>query len=336
MADTTNEQEKIAQSVILDVRRGSMSLSRKVESSRFEVKADLEPDGGAFVFDDPLTVAEPKKAKTSKEYTKHSKLILPSDFLCPITRVDAKIKGVIEARAFSTPWLRHGTYFLPSALVEETDRLLQELVTERNAAVEEILARYEQEIAKMPERLGTLFDPSEYPGADEIRARFSVKIVYMSYSAPEQLAKLSTGIWERERKRAEEEYRQMLGDIEQQLIAGAYQWIRWVEDKMTEAADGKPKVIRQPSMEKLREFFDLLGARNETGNARLAEVATKSKAILDRIGLEQLKANKYTRAAVLERMQDIRAVIEPIVVDKTSRLFTLDDNDEPTAKERRA
>ena len=73
------------------------------------------------------------------------------------------------------PWLDNGARLLPSKIFAEYDRELRAMTAQYDKLVDAFLQRYETLLKPDARiRLGTLYNPDDYPNASELRNKFGV------------------------------------------------------------------------------------------------------------------------------------------------------------------
>lgn len=156
-----------------------MMAIKRVEVNEIAVLVDLS----ISTFRD-MKVSKELTAQTANLAKADSKMIssrvrlLPVGALGAIEQADRKLRAIHES--YTVPWFRGGHALLPVASYDAYLARMGEAKREREAAVEQFVKSYRDNIREAREMLGDAFDGSLYPSADEIRAAFGVAIDWCS------------------------------------------------------------------------------------------------------------------------------------------------------------
>lgn len=101
-----------------------------------------------------------------------NKQLIAKDALEPIAKKASEIRAFHYDRTL--PWGNNGQRLLPSKLFMDYRSELCKLQGEFNRLVDTFMIGYPQLVADARVRLGTLYDPAEYPPMAAVRASFSV------------------------------------------------------------------------------------------------------------------------------------------------------------------
>lgn len=115
-------------------------------------------------------------AGAERESVRARKLLVPKAAIDPIT----KAVGILRKSIYSTtaPWSDNGWRLLPT---DNWQRFNDEYAIAKQGyadAVQTFLARYIQDVREAHGRLGTLFNPSDYPSLSQLARKFSCSLDY--------------------------------------------------------------------------------------------------------------------------------------------------------------
>lgn len=122
---------------------------------------------------DKRVSAEVDQGHGAKGGGRYNKQLIAKDALEPIARKAGIIREFHYARTL--PWGNNGQRLLPARLFLEYRTELVKHRDEFNALVNAFMATYPQLVADARVRLGTLYNPTEYPPETEVRASFGVE-----------------------------------------------------------------------------------------------------------------------------------------------------------------
>jgi hypothetical protein len=103
-----------------------------------------------------------------------NKLLIPKAHLKPIQRVVNSIRNYHYANTL--PWEHKGADILPSRMYMDYMRDMGNLKTKFELSVSEFVTDYPTIIQQVEKSLGKLFNAEDYPTANQVRSKFSMKI----------------------------------------------------------------------------------------------------------------------------------------------------------------
>ena len=285
--------------VCLSLAMGCLGTRRKVAATSIQVDAD-------------------------KDMLHVSKAILESEELDAIKTFDGEMRVWLAKRALPSPF-RRGTYLIPLDLVEQVDGKIVEYQEKRRFLTDAFLAAYDQSVESAKKRLNGLFNAADYPGADKVRAAFYVDVRYLAFGVPEKLEGIRKDLFEREKAKAETQWREASDEVRQALRAGLADVVDHMVERLQGNGDGKPKVFRDTLVENMSEYLELFDPRNITDDIQLAQLVGRCKNVLDGVDADALRASDAIRAKVKSGMQEVQAVLDTMVIDRPARRIVLED-----------
>jgi hypothetical protein len=285
--------------ICLSLTVGCLGTRRKVPATSVQVEADR----------DMLHV---------------SKAILESKELDAIKTLDGELRTWLGKRALPSPF-RRGTYLVPIALVEEVDGKIGEYQEKRAGLVARFLAAYDASVEDAKKRLNGLFDVSDYPGAEKVRAAFYVDVRYLAFGVPEKLEGIRKDIFEREKAKAAASWKEASEEVRQALRAGLADLADHLVERLQGNGDGKPKVFRDTLVENMTDYLDLFDPRNVTDDTQLALLVERCRNILDGLDADALRSSAAIRTKVRDGMTQVRGALDTMVIDRPARRIVLED-----------
>lgn len=118
--------------------------------------------------------AEVEKTHGAHNAGRYTKLLVAKSLLEPITKISSAIRTLhID---LTQPWGDDGDRLLPSKLFKRYSDEQRALKTKRDAAVQAMALQYPAEVAKAQQRLGSMYDPRDYPPVADLIKKYSVTI----------------------------------------------------------------------------------------------------------------------------------------------------------------
>jgi hypothetical protein len=299
--------EEIArQTVVLFIERNIPSFSRKMRAGEVVAESD----------------------SVDRTMLHVSKDLLDRKLLREISRVDRDLRAWLESKSVACSMLARGMWLIPLPLVPDVDGRVIEWAKEikRLAAV---LAReaYAPAVAEARKRLGKHFKAEEYPSADELEASFGARAKWITFNVPAALEDLNKEMYERVRQRVEAEWATAGDEIRVALRESFAGLIETLADKLSEDADGKPRIFRDSTVEKLTDFLATFAARDLTGDEDLAALARQAQGLLKGKAPDDLRKQEDVRARVRAGMEAIKGTLKKMDVQapKSRRIKVEED-----------
>jgi len=120
-------------------------------------------------------VDEAKGTKTAAN-TVHKKLFAGTQLLDDIVKFSARVRATHNESTL--PWTDNGVRLLPSSAFMEYKSAMSDLETEWQGYVDGFLENYVNLKTEAAYNLGASYDASDYPDVEDIKSRFSFKLVF--------------------------------------------------------------------------------------------------------------------------------------------------------------
>jgi hypothetical protein len=254
-----------------------------------------------------------------------SKDIIDSDEFRAVQGQGRVIRAFVRSRSTPSPLLKGGVYLLPMDLVEEVEGQLDAMKAEYNQRVETFIKAYPQRIEEARKKLGNLFDPEDYPSAATLRAAFGVETAYVSMETPSRLKTVSRALFERERERAEERWRDLKEDVAALLRAEMKNYVDSMVSSLTPTEDGKKRAFRGATVNKLTEFLRTAPFRNISGDAELERMVKAAADLLEGLDPEIVRKDDFYRKSLRESFEVLKQRTDKLAAEKPKRAISFDD-----------
>lgn len=283
--------------VCVKVRISTMGNTRKVPTTQIEADAD----------------------KTLLRVSKH---LVDSPELKAIGRWDNEIRRFLYDICLP---FEIGIHLLPVTALEMVEERLRTFAEGREQLVEAFLAAYPALCEAAAVRLRSLYNPADYPPADEVRRQFGFAWQYVSFGVPEQLKGISEKVWEQEREKAAQRMAEASEEIQQVLRESMARLVQHMAERLKEGADGKPRRFKESTVSNLVEFLANFEFRNVTDDQQLQKLVGEARELLQGVNAEDLRTTGAVRSKVQQGMSALAAQLDTMVVKTGGRKFRLDE-----------
>lgn len=233
-----------------------------------------------------------------------------------------EVDGLASLKSFQTEWktkLEHyarfpfasGTKLLPSGLVEQFLKVNEEY----EAKKAQVWTDWADDVyppmkETAPQRMGTLFDPNDFPSLKDCMERFKCEVTVVPLGEAEQvqrISSLSPDIAELIKSST---------DKAMQKASGAAQQKNWEDvlkpiQKIVDTLSKDKSKIYDSLIGNVMEIVDLVPAINFNGDTHLSELAAQAKEVLGKVKPDDLRKSAEARAATLSSAKSIISSFTP-------------------------
>jgi hypothetical protein len=252
-----------------------------------------------------------------RELLSASKLIL--DTKNPAYRAVAAVRSEASGywRTVTLPFPESGIRLLPQnslGLFANTMAGYREKLQE---AVHELAAQYDTMKSEAQRRLGSLFNPDDYP--QTLDGMFDLEVSYPTIDPPAYLMALNPDVYQQEQARVRERFESAVELAEQAFAAELQRLVSHLAERLTGLHDGQPKVFRDSAVENLREFFERFRQLNIRSNPELDALVEQAQQTITGIEPQQLRDSVRLRQMVANDFEVIQAAVGEMLVDRPRR-----------------
>lgn len=252
-----------------------------------------------------------EKYHASEDAGRYNKLLIDKRHL-------AEINGIVsKARALhykmTRPWADDGPRILPNALFSKFADEFRELKRDMERAADAFERGYLSFIEERKRKINGLFDPQDYPPADEIRAKFNLDHRIMPLPDEEDFrADLDADTVADIKAEMARTSGNVLDDAMKATAAEIVEKVGHMSTKLKEyktGTDGKKKFFLDSLVENVRELAELLPAFNLSNDPNLAHITNRIARELCVEDAKDLRQNDEARATVQKSADEIVAEV---------------------------
>lgn len=238
-----------------------------------------------------------------------NKLLIPKDALKDITKVVSETRSEFEKRTL--PWIDRGGRIMDASAYMQNGRWVSGQIAKFDAAVSKFLGEYPGYVAAAGARLGTMFDPSDYPTADELKAKYNMELVVMPVPTGDDF-RVAMSEHQASRIRAQIEAR--VEEAQRNAVADVYRRITEALERMVnrlsnyqpaeQTGDRAIGIFRDSLVDNVRDLIEVLPSLNITGDPVLAAMASRLRPLVE-FKAETLREDAGKRRDVAHEAQKI-------------------------------
>ncbi|MEQ8208272.1 MAG: hypothetical protein RH917_00450 [Lacipirellulaceae bacterium] len=255
--------------------------------------------------------------EASSDYVAASKKLL--DTKSPAFQAVTAIRTRATAlwKGMSLPFPVAGLRLMRAEDVETFDGRMRDLSGELREAVAKLEHEYEDLRTAARERLGSLYDRSDYPLS--LSEEFALEWEFPTVEPPDYLRRLNPELYRRECQRVAHQFDQAVELAEQAFLAEFSELIAHLGERLSGAADGKPKVFRDTAVEKLHTFFARFSHLNIGSDEQLEQLVDQSQQLLQGVQPQQLRSDASLRKHISSELRQVESSLSDLMTDRPRR-----------------
>src|SRR3954447_6541296 len=191
-------------------------------------------------------------------------------------RAVTAIRGKIDAywKGTSLPFPEAGVRLIKHDAVEAFAAQMADYRAELDDAVANLDRHYAELKQAAAERLGSLYNPSDYP--ETLVGLFGVSWDFPNVEPPDYLVQLSPGLYEQERARVTARFEEAVRLAEQAFLDEFARLVAHLSERLTDEG-GEGKVFRDSAVGNLVEFFERFRSLNVRSNEQLDALVAEAQ-----------------------------------------------------------
>lgn len=281
---------------VADYRENLMENARTNLASRaMLVRLQTGSWNGATI-DDTVTEEVRDAHDAEDRHGKYTKFLLSPDALKEVNglRREAHLYHFSVTLPWQEPWR-----LLPVVLYDEYKARMRGIQDSRIRARQELVNEYEQWKSEARDRLGTMFDESEYPVAEKLADRYYIRVLYNPVPDKKHFV---ADLPDEQREELAEQIQKQINE----RIAGAnyslYVRLRELVDQASrQLAKG---TFREKLFERIEQLLDVLPKLNLTDDSKLTEMGNSLREAFKRVAdvnqLREARKKQYVPALAAE------------------------------------
>lgn len=184
-------------------------------------------------------------------------------------------------------------------------------------AVTELDGHYDELRAVARRRLGTLYNPADYPPS--LEGLFSVDWDFPSVEPPDYLRQISPELYEQEQARIVARFDEAVRLAEEAFTGELAKLISHLMDRISGNSDGTPKIFRDTAVTNLHEFFERFRSLSVRSDADLERLVDQAQQLLRGVEPQALRASKTSRQQLAKQLSSVQSTLDGMLVDRPRR-----------------
>jgi hypothetical protein len=236
-----------------------------------------------------------------------------------------RFKAVTAVRRQATAYFQGMSLPFPEPAVrlvrrddlDDIQQRMTELAAELASAAAELDATFDELQSVAREKLGRLYSAADYPRS--LAGQFRMSWEFPSVEPPEYLRRLSPELYRQECQRAAARFDEAVELAEQMFLQELGELVTHLADRLSGAADGKPKIFRDSAVENLTEFFERFAKLNIRSSAELEALVDQAREVIEGVGPQRLRDSSALRNQVSVELARVQSHLDELIADRPRR-----------------
>jgi hypothetical protein len=236
-----------------------------------------------------------------------------------------RVKAVAAVRRQATAYFQSMSLPFPEPAVrlirrgdiDVIQQQLEEFAAELTQTVADLEVAYDDLRSAARRQLGRLYSEADYPSS--LAGLFAMGWDFPSVEPPEYLRRLSPELYQEECRRAAARFDEAVELAEQMFLAELGELVSHLAERLSGAADGKPKVFRDSAVEKFEEFFARFGRLSIHNRSELDELVERARETLAGVAPQQLRDSGALRQRLSRELTRIEAGLDGLLEARPRR-----------------
>ena len=232
-----------------------------------------------------------------------------------VTRVRHDILSTWHA--MSLPYPEPGIRLIRVDDVDEFNRRMSGLREQLEEAVWRLDEHYAELKSAARERLGSLFDPRDYP--ESVSGMFGVVWDFPNIEPPAYLQNLNPALYEEECRRVAARFDDAVQLAEQAFVAELEKLVSHLGERLAGDEDGRPKIFRDSAVGNLNEFFERFRTLNVRSSDQLDALVSRCQQVISGVEPQALRDDQGLRQEIASQLSSVQSVLDGLLVDRPRR-----------------
>ena len=220
-------------------------------------------------------------------------------------------------KSISLPWPEPGIRLIHREQIEDFDNRATSIASRLDEAVVDLDGHYDELRHAARDRLGSLFNASDYPVS--LAGAFSMSWDFPSVDPPGYLRQVNPELYEQECDRVRSRFAEAIRLAEEAFTAELSELLSHLCERLNGDRDGKPKVFRDTAVSNLTEFFNRFRSLNVGSNAELDRLVEQTQCVLRGVRPNSLRQSDGLRQHITTQLSGVQSVLDGMMVDRPRR-----------------
>lgn len=220
-------------------------------------------------------------------------------------------------RSMTLPYPQEGVRLIKQSDIAAFEDKMREFKEQLAAAASNLQLEYESIKEAAREKLGDLFNPSDYPPT--LEGVFDIKWEYPPVEPPNYLMTFNPELYQQEQSRIQERFETAVIMAENAFAEQLQEMIAHLIERLTDEPDGTKKTFRTTAVENFKEFYDNFRRMNVRSNAQLEGLIRQANDIVSGVDVKELRKDGTLRQNLSAQMSTVKSALDSMITNAPRR-----------------
>jgi hypothetical protein len=237
----------------------------------------------------------------------------------PAYRAATAIKSQASAfwRGMTLPYPQDGTRLIKLDDIERFETQMAVYKEQLAAATANLQLEYETIKSNAREKLGSLYNPSDYPAT--LDGVFDISWEYPPVEPPRYLVALNPEVYSNEQRRIQTRFETAVAMAENAFAETLQGLVTHLIERLTDAPDGKKKTFRDGTIENFKEFYENFRRMNVRSNVQLEQLINQANLLVAGVDPKELRTNVNLQTQLRTQMSDLKVSLDTLITEAPRR-----------------
>jgi hypothetical protein len=217
----------------------------------------------------------------------------------------------------SLPYPEPGIRLIRHEKIDELNQQFQSLRRQLDVGVEVLDRSFQDLLEGARERLGSLFDPTDYPSS--LLDEFDFEWEFPSVEPPNYLQSLHPSVYEQQARRVSARFEQAVEMAEQAFMEELERLVGHLSERLTGNEDGQPKVFRDSAVSAFSDFFSRFRQLNISSNEQLDDLVGQCERLMAGVNPQGLRTSESLRQQITANLATVQSSLDHLLTHRPRR-----------------
>jgi len=220
-------------------------------------------------------------------------------------------------RGMTLPYPQEGVRLIRQADVEAFETKMREFKDQLSAAAANLQLEYEAIKVAAREKLGQLYNPSDYPAT--LEGMFTISWEYPPVEPPRYLMNFNPELYEQEQSRVQQRFENAVTMAEEAFAEQLSDMVSHLIERLADNPDGTQKKFRSTAVDNFKEFYENFRKMNVRSNPQLESLISQASNLVSGVSAQELRTDKSLRQNLTAQMSNLQTALNSVIVDAPRR-----------------
>jgi hypothetical protein len=220
-------------------------------------------------------------------------------------------------RGMTLPYPQEGVRLIRQADVEAFETKMREFKDQLSAAAANLQLEYEAIKVAAREKLGQLYNPSDYPAT--LEGMFTISWEYPPVEPPRYLMNFNPELYEQEQSRVQQRFENAVTMAEEAFAEQLSDMVSHLIERLADNPDGTQKKFRSTAVDNFKEFYENFRKMNVRSNPQLESLISQASNLVSGVSVQELRTDKSLRQNLTAQMSNLQTALNSVIVDAPRR-----------------